>query len=156
MRELRIDIFEPKLLEVVNAICFTSNGILKRNGELVMGAGVAKAFSDKMPLIARDAGKCVNKNGNVCQEVGKYFHSNKSKVYTISVVAFPTKNHWKDKSDIDLIIRSARRLREMIEQNNWKAVALPRPGVLNGGLEWGFVRDKLEPILDNRVVAVYL
>ena len=32
---------------LVDAICITTNGTIKSNGELVMGAGVAKAFYDK-------------------------------------------------------------------------------------------------------------
>ena len=31
----------------VDAICITTNGTIKSNGELVMGAGVAKEFYDK-------------------------------------------------------------------------------------------------------------
>jgi hypothetical protein len=155
MREKRIDIFSDDILKFANAICFTSNGIVKKNGALTMGAGVAKIFRDKFSGLDISAGIAVRQNGNVCQEVSFRACRIDNQFFNISVIAFPTKNHWKDSSDIDLIIRSARRLREIIEENQWKLVALPRPGVGLGGLRWEKVREELNKILDNRVMVVY-
>ena len=155
MREVNIDIFDSQILRNANAVCFTSNGIVTKNNRLVMGAGVAKLFRDSVPQVDLLAGKLVKQNGNVCQEVTSFFHEENGRQNSVSVVVFPTKNHFKDGADLSLILRSARRLREIIEKYHWQMVALPRPGVGLGGFKWEMVRDKLEPFLDNRVVIVY-
>jgi hypothetical protein len=158
MREAKIDIFSPTILENVNTICFTSNGIIRRDGSLVMGAGTAKLFRDRFPGIDRKAGSLVKKNGNVCQIIDQPIITigKKNIRVPINVVAFPTKNHWKDASDTDLIMRSARRLMEMVKENNWQYVALPQPGTGNGNLDWSVMREKLETVLDNRIIIVYV
>jgi hypothetical protein len=157
MREANIDIFSPTILENVNAICFTSNGIVRRDGKLVMGAGVAKAFRDRLPGLDAKAGLAVRKSGNVCQIISTPIIKIEKKNISVpvNVVAFPTKNHFKDDSDIDLIMRSSRRLMELIEEHKWQYVALPRPGCQNGNLSWNFVREKIEKVLDKRVIIVY-
>ena len=157
MREQRIDILSKRVLSKADAICFTSNGIVKYDGSLVMGAGVAKAFRDRFKDLDFSAGAAVEKNGNICQIVDTKItikdQSLNSHLYKI--VAFPTKHHFKDPSDIELIKKSARELMELIEQNGWKLVALPKPGCRNGGLVWSEVKTAIEPILDDRVVIVY-
>ena len=155
MLEKNIDIFSKEVLTNVNAICFTSNGIVKKNECLVMGAGVAKVFKDAFYGIDKKSGKLVKEHGNVCQIVLEEFINIENISYPICVISFPTKNHFKDKSDIDLIIRSARRLMEIVEEKKWKLIALPRPGIGLGSLDWSIVRGELEKVFDNRVVVVY-
>ena len=41
MREARADILSNDVLSVANAICVTTNGVVKRNGRLTMGKGTA-------------------------------------------------------------------------------------------------------------------
>ena len=56
MKEQKANILSNEIFTIADAICFTSNGILKSNGSLVMGAGVAKAFRDHfLILIKRQA-----------------------------------------------------------------------------------------------------
>ena len=43
-----------------DAICVTTNGVVKRNGELVMGAGVAKQFANKFANIQKFLVKKLN------------------------------------------------------------------------------------------------
>ena len=64
MKEARVDILSAEILNTADAICFTSNGVVKSNGELVMGAGVAKAFADKYPGASFYFGQWVSKVGN--------------------------------------------------------------------------------------------
>jgi hypothetical protein len=157
MLEQRIDILNERVLSKADAICFTSNGIRKRDGELVMGAGVAKVFRDRFIGLSGAAGECVWKNGNICQVVDMDIYIKSFPRPPIPVVAFPTKHHWKDPSDLELIKKSAHELMMLIDSYDWKLVALPRPGCANGGLNWKEqVRPMLESILDDRVVIVYL
>lgn len=161
MREQRIDILSERVLSKASAICFTSNGVLKGTNyqpQLVMGAGVAKAFRDKFFLLDFFAGEAVQKNGNICQIVDTKITIKDQPLnsHLYKIVAFPTKHHFKDPSDIELIKKSARELMELIEQNGWTCVALPRPGVGFGGLDYEKdVKPALQQICDNRVVVVW-
>jgi len=150
MLEQRINILDQRVLSKADAICFTSNGVIRKNGCLVMGAGVAKAFRDRFVGIDRAAGRQVQRNGNICQVIPTLTDS------IPEIVAFPTKHDWRDPSDIDLIEKSARELMELIEKKGWARTALPRPGCNNGSLNWKEVKKVIEPILDDRVVIVYL
>lgn len=147
MREQQIDILDDRVLSKADAICFTSNGILNSNGHLVMGAGVAKAFKHRFPGLDAKAGDAVMRNGNLCQIV--------SLEYGTPIIAFPTKQDWRDSSDIGLIRKSSLELMELVERENWNKVALPRPGCRNGGLNWKDVKEAIEPILDDRIVVVW-
>jgi len=146
MLEQQIDILSERVLTKAGAICFTSNGVVKRDGTLVMGAGVAKAFRDHFPGLDREAGDAVTSRGNVCQVV--------SRRHGIPIVAFPTKNHWKDPSDMPLIMRSAHRLMSLVRVEQWSLVALPRPGCRNGRLCWDEVRRAVCPVFDHHIVIV--
>lgn len=133
MKIVNCNILSHEILQVADAICFTSNGVLKKNGALVMGAGVAKAFRDYFPGIDILAGQLVKENGNVCQEIELHkYHSG----HMMTIVSFPTKYHWKDQSNIKLIEKSAQELVSLSDENNWKTIYLPRPGCKNGGLSW--------------------
>jgi O-acetyl-ADP-ribose deacetylase (regulator of RNase III) len=151
MLEKKVDILSEKLWKKVNAICFTSNGVTKADGTLVMGAGVAKAFRDRFTWLPLSAGRLVRSYGNKCQIMG----SATSEDHIISVVAFPTKQNWRDPSDLSLIVKSSKELIALIEKQHWKQVALPRPGCQNGGLQWETVKEAIEDILDERVLVVH-
>jgi hypothetical protein len=111
--------------------------------------------------LAIDAGKLVKKNGNICQSImsfgGSKFDSTGKIVWKdIHIVAFPTKHHWKNPSDLELIKKSAKELMDLINKNGWTKVYLPRPGTGLGNLEWDVVKAELEKILDDRVIITYL
>lgn len=88
-----------------NIICVTTNGMIKKNGEAVMNAGIAKSVNDRFHVGFKLANH-LRANGNTCADLGEYIYQN-SKYH---VVSFPTKENWRDKSIIDLIIKSARQL----------------------------------------------
>lgn len=155
-----IDLTSPEALKQFDAVCFTSNGVVKDNGELVMGAGVALAFKNRWQELPRLAGDLVKTNGNICQiikrlEIKSYDTvAHRSKPYTPCIIAFPTKHHYSQKSCGDLIRTSAIQLMKLINENGWKQVGLPKPGCQNGGLVWEYVRGILQPILDDRVIII--
>lgn len=156
MIEQQIDILSDGVLSVADAVCFTSNGVVKKDGTLTMGKGVAKAFRDEFPNIANRAGEVVKAKGNICQIVGYVLRSDGSNE-TFAIVAFPTKHHWRDSSDIGLIKQSARQLVEMTDVKGWKRVYLPRPGCANGQLDWErMVKPVLLLLLDDRFIITTL
>lgn len=135
MKELRADLFEcagPN-----DAICVTTNGMVKNDGRAVMGAGVAKEAVRRYPLIDYNLAKHLAHYGN---HVGLIFE--KPRVYS-----FPTKHHWRDDSDIELIKRSAHELVDLTFNQPYDRIFIPRPGCQNGRLNWEDVKAVLEPIL---------
>lgn len=151
MLTAEINILSDFVLAQADAICFTSNGVLKKNACLVMGAGNAKAFKNKFNNIDALAGKLVFQYGNFCQEIKKYEYLNNK----FTIVAFPTKYHWKDNSNLALIEKSAKELVELANINGWKKVFLPAPGINNGKLSWDIVEKILSKILDDRFTITF-
>ena len=131
-----------------DAYCITTNGVVRGNGRAVMGAGVALLAVKRFPECDKFLGDFIAKNGHI---VGVFYIAD-----TTDLVSFPTKYHWRDKSHIELIGKSAKELMELIYKNNYNNVVLPRPGCANGGLEWKDVRKVIGSILDDRVVVVAL
>ena len=130
-----------------DAICCTTNSVVKRNGALVMGAGIAKQFAHKYPWVSQYWGTLVKKrkiNGNT--QPGVILTILKQKPH---LIYFQTKEHWKDKSNIGLINRSIHLLAGLIDTTNLEKILLPKPGCDNGGLNWETeVLPIIKPVLD--------
>lgn len=124
-------------------ICVPTNGIIQLNGCLVMGAGVALQALDKFNDIDKILGKWVRKHGNIpC-------------VDTInSLISFPTKNDYRDKSDLKLICRSAVQIQWAASYLGIHNVYLPLVGCGLGGLEPSVVAAQLQRLLDDRFTMV--
>lgn len=139
-----------------DAICFTSNGVVKFNGELTMGAGVALAFKKKWGYLPAMFGRLVKEYGNMPHVVRVSYKINDFYTIPVDVVSFPTKHHWRDPSDLALIVKSAELLAIMSANNEWGRVYLPYPGIGLGGLKKSEVREAIKDILDDRFVVLYL
>ncbi|MCX6916738.1 MAG: macro domain-containing protein, partial [Verrucomicrobia bacterium] len=74
------------------------------------------------------------------------------------IINFPTKRHWKGKSQIEDVDGGLDALVEVIRTNRIRSIAVPPLGCGNGGLDWRVVRPlierKLSP-LANVEVLVY-
>lgn len=152
MRIVKENILSTKLLHSADSVCFTSNGITKKDGTLVMGAGVAKQFRDCFVGIDQRAGTLVKQYGNICQIVQSTYIGGTP----LNILTFPTKYHWKDPSSLKLIEQSAFELIKLTNQYGWKLVFLPAPGVGLGGLDFNKeVKPMLEKIFDQRFVITF-
>ncbi len=120
----------------------TTNGVVKADGRLVMGAGIAKQALDLYPGIDMVLGRYVKTYGNRCI----ILHAD-------HIISFPTKNHWRDKSDISLIITSCKQIAEIADKFKISSIAIVKPGCQNGGLLWSDVRPVIEPLLDDRFIV---
>ena len=129
-------------------VCVTTNGIVKSNGELVMGGGCAKTFKELYPQIPQILGTKVRKDGNLCYTCGQ---SNNT-----YIVSFPTKHHFKENSDLSLIKKSAHRLVKIADFYNAKSIHIPSPGTGLGNLNRAEVYKELSSILDDRFYIVEL
>lgn len=157
----RINIFSLTEKEA-DAICITTNGYVNTVGCGVMGAGVALQLLRKYPTAAKILGSHLIKNGNV---PGILFQG------PPAIVSFPTKHAkywtvnsgsakcqhpgWKGPSSLSLIQESAKLLVKLSDQNSWKRIYLPAPGIGNGQLDWSSVRKVLLPVLDDRFTLCF-
>lgn len=121
-----------------SAICIPTNGIVKRNGELVMGAGMALLAKQKFPELPYRLGRLVKENGLRVEYFPEY-----------RLFAFPTKQNWKENGDIELIRKSAFELDDSVHKLGIKKVYLPRVGAGLGKLDWREVHKNLNKILDS-------
>ena len=144
MKELRGDIFTLE----ADAICITTNGIIKKNQEAVMGAGIALAAKKYYPNLPLTLATKLRIGGNHVYHIPQ---ANK-----VNIVTFPTKYHWRDDSDALLIEQSCNELIELTDEKGWTNILLPRPGCSNGKLEWRDVKLIIEPLLDDRFTVVIL
>lgn len=144
------DIFElPK--NHMEAVCITTNGVVKKNGCAVMGAGIAKQASVRFSGLARNLGDRLTQYGNQAYNMGLY-KDNITGKWT-RLITFPTKHHWRDKSDLELIEMSAKQIVDICDRRGITTCYLPRPGCANGGLDWNSqVKPLIDRILDDRFV----
>lgn len=132
-----------------------TNGVVNDIGENIMGVGVAKQAADLFPDLKRRLGIRIQKFGNRCH----YFHD-------IRVGSFPTKWHFREDSNLNLIRKSATELVEYHSQifhnpeaydfvDEDKKIYLVRPGCGYGNLSWeSEVKPVLKNILDDKFIIV--
>lgn len=130
-------------------LCITTNGTVKKNGECVMGAGIAKEAARFFPRLPEDLGREISKHGNRMHYLGN------------NLLSFPVKHNWYETADIELIKESCKTLMEALdylatERDVEECTAiLPRPGCGNGKLDWETqVKPAIAPILDDRVYII--
>ena len=131
------------------AVCVTTNGMIKKDGHAVMGAGIAKEANQRFALSKKLAGY-LKKYGNRAFNMGCYEEGTRK----FNILTLPTKNDWRDNSDIELICISCQQLVEMCNKFGFTKVYLPRPGCTNGKLDWSLVKSRIETILDDRFIVV--
>lgn len=148
------------------AICITTNGFTNAQGANTMGAGCALEAKKRWPGIHMLVGHAICSVGNESAPLtlggreGEHIYLPAVKPYPQHIVpyhilTFPTKTHWSEDSDRNLIQRSAYRLIQLVDLYGWKSVVLPRPGCGLGNLSWeGQVKPLLEPLLDHRFYVI--
>ena len=72
------------------------------------------------------------------------------------VINFPTKNHWRDDSTLEIIVAGLPSLRDAIERLDLRSVAIPALGCGLGGLQWAGVEPLIRQHLDGLTARVYL
>jgi hypothetical protein len=129
----------------------TTNSRVRKDGRAVMGAGVAQSAAKRYVGLNRLLGAAINERGN---HVHVFFCPTGPIVGVYEwVITFPTKEHWRNDSPIDLIERSAREMVELVSNHQyawWRKIVMPKPGCGLGGKDWEDVRPLLAQILDDR------
>lgn len=132
------------------AVCVTTNGIVKQNGYAVMGKGIALQ-ADNLFHVSYKLGQYLETYGNRAFNLGVVTRDS----IPFYLFSFPTKHHWKEDSDITLICKSAEQLVEMCNKFNVTKCYLPPVGCGCGNLNWeNTVKPWLSQILDDKFIVV--
>ena len=130
------------------ALCITTNGMVKYNGKAVMGRGIAKQANELFHLDSK-LGLYLKTYGNRAFNLGKTSENG------YSIFTFPTKNKWQDDSDIELICKSAHELVEMCDKFHITKCYTVPPGCGCGNLNWEYtVKPFIKDILDDRFTVI--
>ena len=126
-------------------ICITTNSIVKANGCLTMGAGIAKTAMERNPDLPKEFGdQILAKN-----LAGKFYGLLASGKY----LAFQTKLHYKDEPPLDVVQQSCNLLNRLAKKYPDKSFGLPFPGINNGRRKPSEIFPFLKDLPDN--VFVY-
>ena len=136
---LNLDSWSRKPTTREITLCVTTNGVVKTNGQEVMGAGTAKAFSLVYPKLPKILGQKLTCCGNQVHYL--LTHGN------IHIISFPTKHHWRNSSDLVLIRNSIETLTELARLKPNCTFVLTRPGCGLGNLPWSTVKREISSIL---------
>lgn len=147
----KYDIFD--LPQKGEAVCVTTNGVVKSNGQAVMGAGIAKQ-ADQLFNLSTQLGKYLNQYGNRAFNMGVFQANRIGCCVNFFILTLPTKHDWRNGSDINLIIQSCNQLVEMCNKFGINKCYLTPPGCGCGKLNWLEVKPIIAQILDNRFVVV--
>jgi len=111
----------------------------------IMGKGVALQFKQAYPDNFKDYEKACKKKE---VQLGRmHVFQTGSLLYPRYIINFPTKNHWRAKSELEDIKKGIEDLIKTIRELKIKSIAIPPLGCGLGGLNWQDVRQ----ILINRL-----
>lgn len=122
----------------VDLFCITTNSFLKKNGEAVMGAGIAKQAAERYPELPRILGAYLTD-----RHLGRYALIT-TELQGQELGFFQVKTHWRDKADLSLITLATSRILTYCYLYPTHTVALNYPGIGNGHL----LVEQVKPIID--------
>lgn len=122
-------------------IAITTNGIVKTNGQAVMGSGLAEQAAARYPDLPRALGQHLTRMGNIpyCDPA-------------LRLISWPTKSDWKRPAEVRLIQQGAHAIRRILDREHITHLYCPPPGCGLGQLTWPQVREALTPLLDTRFI----
>lgn len=112
-----------------------------------MGAGVALAFKKKYPDMYKDYKKSCD-TGKI-RPGQPHIWDNHDLCEKITIINFPTKDHWKDPSQYQYIEDGLRWLRNFLKKHGTVTVTLPALGCGHGGLDWHVVKNMITQYLSD-------
>jgi len=146
-----VEYTEGNLLEAeVDALVNTVNEVG------VMGKGIALQFREAFPTSARQYIEAASRDEVHVGHV--YVTRDDSLAGPRWVIHFPTKRHWRQRSQIEWVRSGLRDLVRVVRENGIESIALPPLGCGNGGLDWDDVRSEIETAfarVDDVRVVVY-
>lgn len=108
----------------------------------VMGKGLALMFKNRFPENFK-AYEAACRRGEV--EVGRMFVTASPELSGPRwIINFPTKEHWRNPSEMVWIVDGLKDLRAVIVEKGIRSIAIPPLGCGLGGLEWSAVLPEIE------------
>lgn len=117
----------------------------------VMGTGLALEFKLRYSTMYEDYVEKCNENKLITGRPN-LFQINDN----LWVLNFPTKKHWKDPSKLQYIEDGLAYFRENYNKVDMEAVAFPKLGTSNGGLDWKEVQVLMEKYLGDLGIDIYI
>jgi O-acetyl-ADP-ribose deacetylase (regulator of RNase III) len=146
-------------------IHFTTGNILESNAEAlvntvntvgIMGKGIALAFKNEFPENYKTYRKACENNQ---LKIGKVLLTTTGRITPKYIINFPTKEHWRAKSQLQFIIEGMKDLVNVIRKQRINSIAIPPLGSGNGGLDWKVVKEvilkELEVVRHNMEITIY-
>jgi O-acetyl-ADP-ribose deacetylase (regulator of RNase III) len=144
-------------------ITYKTGNILEANTEAVvntvntvgvMGKGIALQFKRNFPDNFKAYKAAVGRNE---VETGKMFIYPNSLIENPKfIVNFPTKEHWRNASEISWIDEGLQDLRKRIPDLGIKSIAIPPLGCGQGGLNWSLVKPLIISSLKDLDIEIVL
>ena len=126
-------------------VCITINSFIRSDGRLVMGRGIALEALSRYPHIQATLGLLIEEHGSRLEVLDND-----------RLIAFPVKKHFKDKAELQIILRSTLQLLEAAPRLTGGRILMPRPGAGFGRLDWAEVRPMIAHYLkDDRFVVFH-
>lgn len=116
----------------------------------VMGKGLALEFKKRYPQMFESYKLACNNN------LVKIGEPHVWSDFDITIINFPTKIHWRDKSELKYIIEGMKFLKEYLEIHDSASIAISALGCGLGGLPWYKVENIIETSLRFVKNDVYL
>lgn len=91
------------------AAVITTNGVIRKNADAILGKGQALEAKKLFSGMERQLGEYLRRYGNRAFYMGTRQVGER----LTSLVTFPTKHHYRDNSDLDLIAESALQVKEI-------------------------------------------
>lgn len=120
---------------------FTGNSVIKSNGALVMGAGVAKVVRDLYPGIDIMFGNQISHYG--------YYYVLFTSYEGKTIGVFQTKVNYRDKTPLSLLKTSVNALGSFAHSNSNMEFHMNYPAIGHGQLLYEDVRGIVEELPDN-------
>lgn len=111
----------------------------------VMGAGAALQFKNKFPSMFKDYSLACARND---VKIGKPHVWNGDYMFKpLTIINFPTKNHWKKPSKYEYIEEGLEWLENYLHNRDNLTITLPALGCGHGGLDWNIVKGLITKYL---------
>lgn len=115
----------------------TTNFSVNKNGEAVMGRGLAYQAAQKFPALKKEYGKILSEQMFTYTTIFQEY----------KLIMFPVKRYWYEKADINIILASLKELVDL-EQRLKEQIYMPIPGVGYGELNKELVLQLITAYLD--------
>lgn len=114
------------------AAAFTTNGVLRKNGYAVLGKGQALEAKQLFPGLEKRLGEYLFRYGNRAFYMGV----RQLGEHLTSLITFPTKYHYRDNSNLELITGPARQVKAIADKFQLRKIYMPPVGCGLGKLNY--------------------